>query len=328
MKISQVMDRTGLSKRCIHHYIEEGLVSPSADPRNGYKLFTEGDLTRLHIIKHLRDLNFSLSSIRSILEHPNTVQYHLYLQRKREEQEAALHRRRMDEISQCIKSMPMGITTEQIVRTLSTLPAPAAQPEGPDSIGPEDAQLILIFMWGMFILDVPMTEYRQFLWNKLAGKLELPENRYLLPVKKYFYSRPIEHVEAQFARRNRLIDRIARMDSPGREAYVEEMKRQIDENLDDGALIRKWRALYFQFIRPTALCADSTARELLMELCPRFADYRKNINHCCERVYAYLTREEGAALLEKIHRVLPGCMDIESSHSGELAALASFRETV
>lgn len=56
--------------RTLHHYDEIGLLVPSARTDAGYRLYTTGDLERLHQILLYRELGFPLAAIRRVIDRP------------------------------------------------------------------------------------------------------------------------------------------------------------------------------------------------------------------------------------------------------------------
>ncbi|MET9593507.1 MerR family transcriptional regulator [Streptomyces sp. NPDC006516] len=68
MQIGEVARRTELSLRTIRHYEESGLVVPSARSRGGFRLYTEGDVARLMVIRRMKPLGFTLDEMRDLLE--------------------------------------------------------------------------------------------------------------------------------------------------------------------------------------------------------------------------------------------------------------------
>ncbi len=67
-QIGEVADAVGLSLRTIRHYEEVGLVLPSARSAGGFRLYTEDDIERLRLVKHMKPLDFSLDEMRDLLE--------------------------------------------------------------------------------------------------------------------------------------------------------------------------------------------------------------------------------------------------------------------
>lgn len=68
MQIGEVAERTGLSLRTIRYYGEVGLVTPSTRTVGGFRLYGEGDLERLHLVKRMKVLEFSLEEMRELID--------------------------------------------------------------------------------------------------------------------------------------------------------------------------------------------------------------------------------------------------------------------
>ena len=67
-QIGEVVEAVGLSLRTIRHYDEVGLVPPSGRSRGGFRLYTDDDVERLRLIKHMKPLGFSLEEMRDLLQ--------------------------------------------------------------------------------------------------------------------------------------------------------------------------------------------------------------------------------------------------------------------
>ena len=65
--IKQVSEISGVSVRTLHHYDSIGLLSPKKD-ENGYRHYSEEDLTYLQTILYYKYLGFSLKEIESLLQ--------------------------------------------------------------------------------------------------------------------------------------------------------------------------------------------------------------------------------------------------------------------
>ena len=63
MHIGELAERTALSQRTIRHYDEIGLLTPSGRSEGGFRLYTEGDLGRLLLIRRMKPLGLSLIHI-------------------------------------------------------------------------------------------------------------------------------------------------------------------------------------------------------------------------------------------------------------------------
>ena len=61
MKINEVEAAVGVTKKNIRFYEEEGLISPSREPGNGYRSYSQADVERLRRIKLQRPLAEGMS---------------------------------------------------------------------------------------------------------------------------------------------------------------------------------------------------------------------------------------------------------------------------
>ena len=63
MKINEVEAAVGVTKKNIRFYEEEGLITPSREPGNGYRSYSQADVERLRRIKLLRKLDVPLERL-------------------------------------------------------------------------------------------------------------------------------------------------------------------------------------------------------------------------------------------------------------------------
>ena len=83
MKINEVEATVGVTKKNIRFYEEEGLITPSREPGNGYRSYSQADVERLRRIKLLRKLDVPLAEIREMLEGRKTLAEGMALQLER-----------------------------------------------------------------------------------------------------------------------------------------------------------------------------------------------------------------------------------------------------
>ncbi len=67
MKIGELARKTGLTLRTIRYYEELGLIKPQSRSKGGFRLFSEGDISRIELIHYLKCLNLPLNKIRHLL---------------------------------------------------------------------------------------------------------------------------------------------------------------------------------------------------------------------------------------------------------------------
>ncbi len=68
MKINQMEELVGVTKKNIRFYEDQGLLRPERNPANGYREYSLRDVERLKTIKLLRRLDVSCAAIRQVLE--------------------------------------------------------------------------------------------------------------------------------------------------------------------------------------------------------------------------------------------------------------------
>jgi len=55
----------------IRHYVRIGLLSPTRNPDNGYKIFSDDDIKKVKFIRRAKGLGFTLRDIQTIFDHSN-----------------------------------------------------------------------------------------------------------------------------------------------------------------------------------------------------------------------------------------------------------------
>lgn len=92
MKIKDVSQTTGLSKKTIRFYEEEGLIDPEKTYQNGraYRTYTQAHIQTLNDVALLRRARFSVEEIKTILSAPEEIPtlFDSYRQRLRTEKDA------------------------------------------------------------------------------------------------------------------------------------------------------------------------------------------------------------------------------------------------
>ncbi|MEU0056571.1 MerR family transcriptional regulator [Streptomyces sp. NPDC006334] len=68
LTVGQVSARLGVTVRALHHWDEIGLARPSLRTVAGYRLYTAGDLQRLHRVVVYREIGLGLDGIRAVLD--------------------------------------------------------------------------------------------------------------------------------------------------------------------------------------------------------------------------------------------------------------------
>jgi len=68
MRVSELSRETSVAPHVIRYYSRIGLLGPSRDPRNRYRVFSRSDIQRLKFIRTAKCLGFTLEDIQAILD--------------------------------------------------------------------------------------------------------------------------------------------------------------------------------------------------------------------------------------------------------------------
>lgn len=130
MKIKEVSERTGLTKKTIRYYEAVGLLCPQKSWSNGreYRTYSEGDVAQLQKIAALRRARFSVEEIRHIQAVPADIPevFQDYRKRLRQDQQ------NLTAILAVVNNIsPEGLTDEdtliaQMTPATTGLPLPSA----------------------------------------------------------------------------------------------------------------------------------------------------------------------------------------------------------
>jgi DNA-binding transcriptional MerR regulator len=67
LTIGEVAKRTGLSTKTIRFYEEEGCIPAVGRNDAGYRLYSEGDVWRLRLVKHIRLLGLPIAEVKTLV---------------------------------------------------------------------------------------------------------------------------------------------------------------------------------------------------------------------------------------------------------------------
>lgn len=67
MHIGEVATRTELSLRSLRHWEEVGLLHPSGRTDGGFRLYTEGDIEKILVIRRMKPLGFSIEEMKDVM---------------------------------------------------------------------------------------------------------------------------------------------------------------------------------------------------------------------------------------------------------------------
>ena len=69
LTVSELSKSANVTADSVRHYVRIGLLNPGRNPVNGYKNFQGDDIEKVKFIRQAKDLGFTLSDIKKILNH-------------------------------------------------------------------------------------------------------------------------------------------------------------------------------------------------------------------------------------------------------------------
>ncbi len=328
MKIQEVCKKTGFTKRNVHFYIQEKLLFPSMSSPNGYYEFTEKDCQKLLLIRTLRNAGMSIPMIRTIFSDPASAGYFLNQHIKELKQEQI----RLNRILQGLSSIQEHLSTKPDIPELfylsagADIPSPASD-KVTESYDQYDNTQINRFLWSVFLPET-LTDYQEFLWNKINHITSLPENEDCRKLNQFFHTLNERDLSTLFRKQESHLAYIANLDSDGCVAYTEELKQRLPAFLKDSSSIKMWKQYYHAFLYPQIRIYDLEVSNIAAELSPMFSSYRTNIHAACKMLYQWLYSEQGEGLRKDLESALNPFLDLELSQHGQLEVLANFRQHV
>lgn len=325
MKLKEICDKTGISKRNIHYYIKENLLCPRQDRGNGYYEFSEEDRRRLEMVRLLRNAGFSISQIRSILNKPSTAGYYLNLRLKQLKSEIEHANATIEALSYIQEHLPLHIRYQKLEVLVKEAGIPMPPPPG-EMYGQDyesyDNDLVNRYLWESFLPEIPMTDYQEYLWSKVIrfSNGHLTHDYQLLSQTLHRFSS--EQIDQAFAGNKEIHNEVIDLSPDDYGWYAEKMIDRIRCFLNSPNQILEWKSRYLSFTAPQTRLYDSEIALTMEELSSSFRAYRKNINATCKLSYDWLCSDNGAYMRERMNEALGTLYDIDHCSHGELQAMA------
>ena len=69
LTVNELAKQGQVQAHVVRYYTRLGLIHPERQKENGYRLFTQDDVNRLHFIRLAKQLGFTLNEIKEIIQH-------------------------------------------------------------------------------------------------------------------------------------------------------------------------------------------------------------------------------------------------------------------
>lgn len=330
MRMQDICKISGFTKRNIHYYIKEGLLSPVSDEQNGYYDFSEEEVKRLALIRLFRSAGLSISVIRSILNTPDSTGLYLNQHIKELQKEQKHLEGILNAMNDLFERLPVNTNIDKLYNLGAQIHIPEIQAYTEnDSFDANDKLQVNRILWVHFLPEPPLTEYQEFLWQKLNHLTNIQYNENCQKISQFLHTLSITDIDRLFKKKDKHINYVASLDQEGCLQYAEEMKDRIHSFTKNDENIDAWKRYYSLYIYPEIQIYDSEICSIMLEISPLFVNYCNNIHIACERVYDWLTEaSEGKDLETQLLKLLEDKIDLIHSQHGELELLANFPQLI
>ncbi|SFG54685.1 DNA-binding transcriptional regulator, MerR family [Desulfotomaculum arcticum] len=181
MKISEVQKYTGLTKKAINYYEQEGMIKPIADSNNNYRDYSQRDVDVLVQISVLRQFDIPIKRIKEIISNPEMLKDFLkqHLERLTNEARRIEKNRYMLQLS--LRDLDSFTGLQQLTKHLSALNK-AMEMDGRSKEGFMRSQLqrifpgnfgkMLITYYSPFLNEPVNTHEKEEAWIKIVKFLD------------------------------------------------------------------------------------------------------------------------------------------------------------
>ena len=185
-----------------------------------------------------------------------------------------------------------------------------------------DGKLVNHFLWRTFWQTEELSEYQQFLWDKINRLTNTREkNMYYAKIYDYLCSQDQKKIHALYQERNMHFNRVAAFSESEITQYAEEMKSSIKNFIHSPSDVKQWKEHYSSFFNPQMHIFTGEIGKLAQEMSPFFCAYQTNSAKACEIVFDWLQSDEGQRLYTEIHSIMEGYLELESFGHAELESM-------
>lgn len=280
MRISDVQKRLGISKRNIHFYITEGLLSPKHSD-NKYYDFSEEDVEKLKMILEMRNLGMSISSIRSLFLYPMTINYEIYETIRRLKKEITERQVQIESLMALADKIPPNAEAGMISRHYPEIIRSTPSRFDVDALYPlNPAYMTTTFLFAPYT-NGESAFYHRYVWNRISEELQSALGSCLDVMNEMLDHLNIEEL-------NRVSEESAlivfhTVNTNSEEERYGLLRTEVIRFLEDPQLIDKWRL----YDRPLLSRLSRFYREQysLFEVYNRmFADYQNRIHTAAQQL--------------------------------------------
>ena len=305
MQVSEVIKRTGLSRKAIYLYEERGLLSPSKKPAGElreYRQFSDQDVERLEVISRLRKLGIPIADIEKII---NGFQTDLIFQNHLRDQQRQLSQllEQMSEVSRILESLPPNSQyghLEQIIKNSPIQENVSAEVRFVDAeIAESDKRRVAMLLYEAFI-DRPInTQERWEAWYTLLDSLESYVTPETLEAYEDFYGDlTTEQLCRDYDLRRELVCGYTTFTASDEERKAQEIMEELRNLLRNNDYFEYWNQYFRKIVSHKG--QDSRTSDCIAVLSEVFSDYNRHFENMFNRCLTPLLQNQEGLLIQDV----------------------------
>ena len=301
MRIQEIAKLTGLSKKTLHFYINEGLIHPQKSTNNYYE-FAETDIILLNQIIIFRKAGLSIKTIKEIYGYPEATNFFLHRSFNEIKQEITEKMTQLQNLEIILNAIPPNGTPVDVGNITADL-----DKQNTNNINwinqmypSVDERVIACILLAPF-MDIQVDEYKSYLWNKIFNDLKYHLGNNMNILSKLIYSLNGLQIKKASVYSFSLMKNIAVSNDIS--LYADQLLDCIKQMCSDTELQEKWKLLYHPIIIPIENFFKGTANQ------KRISQYNPLLDQCNvkldEIIHLCLQKLQGTEL----ERQLLECLD-------------------
>ena len=323
MRIQEVSKLTGLSKKTIHFYVNEGLIHP-AKLQNNYYEFSDSELSLLKQIILFRKAGLSIQTIKEIYEYPAATNFFLHRSFNHLKQEIAEKMIQLQNLETILETIPPNGTPIDVENISDDYIHEEFDTYWIDQMHPSiDERMIAILLLAPF-MDIQVDEYKTYLWDKIFNDLKyhLKDNTKIL--SKLIYSLNSTQIKESSLYQFHLMNKIA--EAKDIQPYVDYLLQCIEDICINKELQEKWKLLYHPVIVPVENFLRRTSdKKRISQYNPLFDQYTLQLNSIIQECKNKLS---GSDLEKQLINCLDSKISINDASYSDLFILFTFHKSI
>ena len=323
MRIHEAAKKTGLSRKAIHFYVNEGLVHPKKLDNNYYE-FSDDDLEVLNQILILRKAGISIQTIKEIYDYPAATNFFLHRAFNQMKIEIAEKMTQLENLETLLETIPPNGTPKEVGSISLDMLRNETDTYWIDTRHPSfDERIIAILILAPF-MDIQVDEYKQYLWDKIFNDLKAQFKEDLPILKQLIYSLSGTQVREASTYQFNLMKKMAEDNEI--QPYADHLIECIELLIQDEVLQKKWMLLYEKVLIPVEHFFRRTSeKKRISQYNPMFDAVSEKLVQVVDQVACQIS---GSELEDQLKKAVQGKIVIDNILYSDLFILFTFHKSI